>query len=293
MKFTEIFLTERERKLTARERALLKKDINAMSDEEKELRAKIDSDDWEENEGALADRYGKHDDVSDFEGDGNFSGNFKDKNYRLKRGMEVFVFRNLNVGSIDKRIHKDQIIWSIRANENVKGDEGYSDAKKGNVMHHAANVALTNAKFVVKEGTEAKYGRHSEIEWVDNGDGSVTSKFVKNKKADPGTGWRGVRSTGQKNIHAGVTGTIQSWGKVAFPDFKEIMSNDDWSIMTYDPYKFTEFQIVDKKTLGPGKKMEVLGDAKGAEMVMMGNMAAKVLGVIKTQRPLVIAKNVY
>lgn len=287
MRLSELFLSERIRTLTTQEKALLKMDINDMSDEERQLRAKIDVDDWEENKQAMTSRHGSHNKVSDFESDANFQGIRKNKQYQIRKGMNVFVYRNLNVSAIDKRIHKDQIVWSLRSNENITGSGGYSDISKGNVIHHAVNVALSNVKFVVKEGTESKYGAHSEIEWSDTGEPIHT----RNRRADTGTGWRGVRSSGQKNVHAGVSGDLLSWGSVAFPDFKEIMTNDEWSIITYDPYKFTDFQIVDKATLGPGKTMSTIGKVSGADMVLMGNMPAKILNVIQIQRPLVLAKN--
>ena len=280
-------LNERARELTPKERALLRKNINDMTDEEKALRAKIDSEDWDENAAAVSDRYGKHDTVTDFEDDSNFSGKNKEKHYRLKRGMNVFVYRNLNVTTIDPRFHEHQVIWSLRANKSYSTGDG-DDISSGNVIHHAINVALENAFFVVHEGREGKYGKHTEIVWDEAGN-IVSTKSV---PADSGSGWRGVRSSGQKNVHAGVIGDLQSWGKVAIPPFKELMESDEWQILTYDPYKYTQFQIVDKTTLGPGKTMKVVGEAHEADMVLMGNMVSNVLGVLKVQRPLVIGKNV-
>jgi hypothetical protein len=283
-----INLNERLRKLSKEDKALLRKDINDMTDEEKARRKEIDAADWDENAEVLNDKYGKHKEVSPLEDEANFHGIGKDKKYQIKTGMNVFVYRNLNVTTIDPRFHDNQVVWSIRSNKNYKAGGGYDDIKAGNVIHHAENVALADARFEVKEGYESKHGKYSEIEWSDTG----RAELVKTHPADGGFGWRGVRSSGQKNVHAGVVGDLLSWGKVAFPSFKEIMGGDEWQVMTYDPYKYTAFQIVDKTTLGPGKKMEVLGEASSAKIVLMGNMVADILGVMKTQRPLVLGRKV-
>lgn len=203
--------------------------------------------------------------------DANYTGRNHNRRYKIQSGMNVYVYRNLNVTTIDRSYQPTEVVWSVRANQNYPAPAGYDAVKTGSVIHHTKNVSMSNVRFDVKIGRESRHGKYSEIEFTDGG-----TRFVKSHSIDSGHGWKGVRSSGQKNVHAGVIGDILSWH--IQPSIEEVM--DEWQMVMYDPYRFEQFQVVDKK-------LKVLGDAHTADAVMMSSM---IVGGV--HRPIVFAKNI-
>lgn len=131
----------------------------------------------------------------------NFRGARNAARYPIFAGMLVFVYRNLNVSHVEER-YRHPVLYSIRAAETVRCAE-FSPLKSGYVFHHSPCVRLMDCHFVVKCGEE------------------TTS-----------SGWKAVRETGRKNVHAGIMGRLVSWDQELDPCGMSI---------TYNPYLHENF----------------------------------------------------
>lgn len=101
----------------------------------------------------------------------------------------------------------------------VLGEVIYSIRLKGIVCLHSPLVELKDATFRASRGSSNSYG------------------------------WEGVRSTGRKNVHAGVSGNFTA--ATSTEGLGEFLSDDSWSVVGYDPRRDSGFMLLDKLTREP------------------------------------------
>lgn len=118
--------------------------------------------------------------------------------------------------------------------------------RNGMVFHHALELVIRNATLKVAEGKENSH-----------------------------YGWRAIRANNRKNVHAGVQGTLISWGEVAWPE------TDGWTLLRYDPYRFESFMAVDHDD--PSR---VVAPVREAEIILMGSRTRD-----DVPRPYLLARN--